>query len=48
MAYFPFDWQSCIVVFRSYTYNSSEVDLQYALDDNGEEIQEIDENAFIG
>uniref|UniRef100_A0A674EAR6 Cholinergic receptor, nicotinic, beta 1 (muscle) like n=1 Tax=Salmo trutta TaxID=8032 RepID=A0A674EAR6_SALTR len=48
VAYFPFDWQSCIVVFRSYTYNSSEVDLQYALDENGEELQEIDENAFIG
>ncbi|XP_010886031.2 cholinergic receptor, nicotinic, beta 1 (muscle) like isoform X1 [Esox lucius] len=48
VAYFPFDWQNCTMVFRSYTYDSSEVDLQYALDENGEEIHEIiiDENAF--
>uniref|UniRef100_A0A8C7CMN3 Cholinergic receptor, nicotinic, beta 1 (muscle) like n=1 Tax=Oncorhynchus kisutch TaxID=8019 RepID=A0A8C7CMN3_ONCKI len=48
VAYFPFDWQSCIVVFCSYTYNSSEVGLQYAMDENEEEIQDIDENALIG
>lgn len=38
------------MVFRSYTYDSSEVDLQYALDEKGEEIHEIiiDENAFTG
>lgn len=50
MAYFPFDWQNCTMVFRSYTYDSSEVDLQYALDEKGEEIHEIiiDENAFTG
>ncbi|XP_041724112.1 acetylcholine receptor subunit beta-like isoform X1 [Coregonus clupeaformis] len=48
VTYFPFDWQNCTMVFRSYTYDSSEVDLQYALDEKGEEIHEIiiDENAF--
>ncbi|XP_062372350.1 cholinergic receptor, nicotinic, beta 1 (muscle) like [Sardina pilchardus] len=48
VAYFPFDWQNCTMVFRSYTYDSSEVDLQYGLDENGDEIHEavIDENAF--
>lgn len=38
------------MVFRSYTYDASEVDLQYFLDDDGKEIHEIviDENAFTG
>nr|XP_055054679.1 cholinergic receptor, nicotinic, beta 1 (muscle) like [Misgurnus anguillicaudatus] len=48
VAYFPFDWQNCTMVFRSYTYDSSEVDLQYGLDEDGKELHEIviDENAF--
>ncbi|KAJ8337773.1 hypothetical protein SKAU_G00367390 [Synaphobranchus kaupii] len=48
VAYFPFDWQNCSMVFRSYTYDSSEVDLQYALNYEGQEIHEIviDKNAF--
>ncbi|KAJ8389288.1 hypothetical protein AAFF_G00121530 [Aldrovandia affinis] len=41
VAYFPFDWQNCSMVFRSNTYDSSEVDLQYALDEKGQEIREI-------
>ncbi|KAJ8389287.1 hypothetical protein AAFF_G00121520 [Aldrovandia affinis] len=48
VAYFPFDWQNCSMVFRSYTYDSSEVDLQFALDEKGQEIHEIiiDNNTF--
>ncbi|KAK6292007.1 hypothetical protein J4Q44_G00377920 [Coregonus suidteri] len=41
VTYFPFDWQNCTMVFKSYTYDSSEVDLQYALDNQGNEIKEI-------
>ncbi|XP_039515972.1 acetylcholine receptor subunit beta [Pimephales promelas] len=41
VTYFPFDWQNCTMVFRSYTYDSSEVDLQPGLDKKGNEIREI-------
>ncbi|XP_013876682.1 acetylcholine receptor subunit beta [Austrofundulus limnaeus] len=41
VTYFPFDWQNCSMQFRSYTYDSTEIDLQYALDSRGKEIREI-------
>lgn len=35
--------------FRSYTYDSSEIDMQYALDSRGNEIREIQlDEAFSG
>ncbi|KAM8881362.1 acetylcholine receptor subunit beta [Synchiropus picturatus] len=39
--YFPFDWQNCTMQFRSYTYDSTEIELKYSLDSKGKEIQEI-------
>ncbi|XP_054608511.1 acetylcholine receptor subunit beta [Dunckerocampus dactyliophorus] len=41
VTYFPFDWQNCTMQFRSYTYDSTEIELQYALDLLGNEIREI-------
>ncbi|XP_037336277.1 acetylcholine receptor subunit beta isoform X1 [Pungitius pungitius] len=41
VTYFPFDWQNCTMQFRSYTYDSTEIDVQYALDSKGNEIREI-------
>ncbi|XP_008433814.1 acetylcholine receptor subunit beta [Poecilia reticulata] len=41
VTYFPFDWQNCSMQFRSYTYDSTEIDLQYARDSKGKEIKEI-------
>ncbi|XP_056426040.1 acetylcholine receptor subunit epsilon-like isoform X2 [Hyla sarda] len=49
VTYFPFDWQNCSLVFRSKTYNSKEVDLQLALDDDTQKMIEwvdIDPEAF--
>lgn len=35
--------------FRSYTYDSTEIDLQYALDSKGNEIREIQlDDAYSG
>ncbi|XP_047241116.1 acetylcholine receptor subunit beta isoform X1 [Girardinichthys multiradiatus] len=41
VTYFPFDWQNCSMQFRSYTYDSTEINLQYARDSRGKEIREI-------
>ncbi|MBN3303040.1 ACHB protein, partial [Amia calva] len=41
VTYFPFDWQNCSMVFRSYTYDASEIDLQRSVDKNGNEIKEV-------
>uniref|UniRef100_G3Q8Y5 Acetylcholine receptor subunit beta n=1 Tax=Gasterosteus aculeatus aculeatus TaxID=481459 RepID=G3Q8Y5_GASAC len=41
VTYFPFDWQNCTMQFQSYTYDSTEIDVQYALDSKRNEIREI-------
>ncbi|XP_058902725.1 acetylcholine receptor subunit epsilon isoform X2 [Kogia breviceps] len=42
VTYFPFDWQNCSLVFRSQTYNAEEVELVFAVDDDGVTISNID------
>ncbi|XP_055059392.2 acetylcholine receptor subunit gamma [Misgurnus anguillicaudatus] len=45
--YFPFDWQNCSMVFRSQTYNSNEILLMLAEENNvAMEWIEIDPEAF--
>lgn len=41
VTYFPFDWQNCTMQFRSYTYDSTEIEIQYTLDSRGNEIREV-------
>ncbi|XP_015685011.1 acetylcholine receptor subunit beta [Protobothrops mucrosquamatus] len=49
VTYFPFDWQNCTMVFRSYTYDASELTLLHPINGNGQEVKEIliYENSFI-
>ncbi|XP_057391592.1 acetylcholine receptor subunit epsilon isoform X1 [Balaenoptera acutorostrata] len=42
VTYFPFDWQNCSLVFRSQTYSAEEVELAFAVDDDGDTISNID------
>lgn len=50
VTYFPFDWQNCTMVFRSYTYDASELTLLHPVNEKGQEVKEIliYENTFIG
>lgn len=50
VTYFPFDWQNCTMVFRSYSYDSSEVSLHTGVGRDGQERREVDihEGTFIG
>ncbi|KAJ6654875.1 hypothetical protein lerEdw1_006346 [Lerista edwardsae] len=41
VTYFPFDWQNCTMVFRSYAYDASEVTLLHPLTEKGRELKEI-------
>ncbi|CAI5791546.1 acetylcholine receptor subunit beta [Podarcis lilfordi] len=49
VTYFPFDWQNCTMVFRSYTYDTSEITLLHPIGEDGLELKEIIiyENTFI-
>ncbi|XP_069500590.1 acetylcholine receptor subunit beta isoform X2 [Ambystoma mexicanum] len=49
VTYFPFDWQNCSMIFRSYTYDTTEMILLHAVDEKGREIKEvvIAENTFV-
>ncbi|XP_078527096.1 acetylcholine receptor subunit beta [Lissotriton helveticus] len=49
VTYFPFDWQNCSMIFRSYTYDTTEMTLELAVDEKGREVKEvvISENTFV-
>ncbi|XP_042330075.1 acetylcholine receptor subunit beta isoform X2 [Sceloporus undulatus] len=41
VTYFPFDWQNCTMVFRSFSYDSSEITLLHPIAKDGKELKEI-------